>query len=125
MTIHKQEQQKLNSKYLHYLPQQYHKIVTRCVKWIPSNVPKVGVHHLCTHIMYSYCIRHGSCHLHIRPKMDKTAETEGYMYTQEQAYKSTDSVNGPLPLHFKHNIWNEHTTTSYLMVYFLIITNTP
>lgn len=70
-------------------------------------------------------IRHGSCHLHISPKMDKTAETKGYVYTQEQAYESTENVNDPLPSYFKHNIWNEHTTTSCLMVYFLIITNTP
>ena len=70
---------------------------------MPSNVPTVGVHHLCTQIMYSHCIKHGSCHLHIRPKMDKTKEVKGYMYTQEEAYKSTESVNGPRPLYFKHN----------------------
>jgi len=35
--------------------------------------------------------------------MDKTKEVKGYMYTQEEAYKSTESVNGPRPLYFKHN----------------------
>jgi hypothetical protein len=56
--------------------------------------------------------------------MDKTAETKGHMYTQEQACVSTECVNDPLPSYFKHNICNEHTTTSCLTVYFIIITNT-
>lgn len=59
---------------------------------MPNNVPTVGVHNLCTQSMYSHCIGHGSCHLHIRPNMDKTAETKGYVYTQGQAYKSTVSM---------------------------------